>query len=168
MTLSISDVAVRTGLSVDALRYYEREGLVPSPGRDAAGRRRYDESVLDHLSVVIAVRESGFGVRETAAFLTAAKTGDTVGTRLDAAESALADLAAVLDERAARLRRARRVVREWRAEIVGARAHLDPTAAVPGPARSPEEDIPAARGSADARRPSGAARPRRTGHLSAS
>jgi len=40
--LSIGEVAERTGLSVHALRFYEREGLLVGPvRRTAGGRRRY-------------------------------------------------------------------------------------------------------------------------------
>lgn len=40
MTMLIGEVALRTGLSVHTIRYYEREGLLlVEPGRDAAGRR---------------------------------------------------------------------------------------------------------------------------------
>jgi DNA-binding transcriptional MerR regulator len=42
--LSIGQVAARTGLSVHALRFYEREGLLASPAeRGPAGRREYRE-----------------------------------------------------------------------------------------------------------------------------
>lgn len=125
MKLTISEVAKRSGIGIDALRYYEREGIVPAPERDSAGRRAYDESVLDHLVIVAALRDAGFGIRDTAAFLTSARAGDTVGERLDSAEAAFARLDAVLDERAAVLRRARRVLSRWRAEVEEARSDLD-------------------------------------------
>ena len=35
----ISSVAERFGLDADTLRYYEREGILPAPARDAGGRR---------------------------------------------------------------------------------------------------------------------------------
>ena len=42
-TLSIGQVAARTGLSVHTLRLYEREGLLTGPLRRVNGRRVYTE-----------------------------------------------------------------------------------------------------------------------------
>ncbi|HEX3784853.1 MAG TPA: MerR family transcriptional regulator [Pseudonocardiaceae bacterium] len=58
--LSIGQVAERTGLSVDALRFYEREGLMTNPvGRDTAGRRVYSEGDLEWLTICTRLRASG-------------------------------------------------------------------------------------------------------------
>ncbi|MEU8889619.1 MerR family transcriptional regulator [Streptomyces sp. NPDC048442] len=59
-SLSIGQVAERTGLSVHALRFYEREGLFIDPvRRDAGGRRVYREDDVDWLTVCIILRASG-------------------------------------------------------------------------------------------------------------
>jgi len=58
--LSIGQVAERTGLSVHALRFYEREGLLADPvRRDAGGRRVYGEHDIEWLGVCIKLRASG-------------------------------------------------------------------------------------------------------------
>jgi DNA-binding transcriptional MerR regulator len=58
--LSIGEVAQRTGLSVHALRFYEREGLLASPvQRTADGRRAYRERDLEWLDLCIKLRSSG-------------------------------------------------------------------------------------------------------------
>ena len=58
--LSIGEVAQRTGLSVHALRFYEREGLLASPvERTADGRRAYRERDLEWLDLCIKLRSSG-------------------------------------------------------------------------------------------------------------
>src|SRR3954465_3914132 len=60
MGLSIGQVAERTGLSVHALRFYEREGLLDDPVRgDATGRRVYSEAAVDWLAMCIRFRSSG-------------------------------------------------------------------------------------------------------------
>ncbi|MDX6352123.1 MAG: hypothetical protein QOF84_6913, partial [Streptomyces sp.] len=37
----IAEVSAWIGLAPDTLRYFERQGIVPSPRRDSAGRRQY-------------------------------------------------------------------------------------------------------------------------------
>jgi DNA-binding transcriptional MerR regulator len=60
LRLSIGQVAERTGLSVHALRFYEREGLFVTPvHRGAGGRRVYTEWDLDWLEVCVKLRASG-------------------------------------------------------------------------------------------------------------
>lgn len=60
MGLSIGQVADRTGLSVHALRFYEREGLLADPvRRESNGRRVYSEDDVDWLAMCIKFRSSG-------------------------------------------------------------------------------------------------------------
>jgi DNA-binding transcriptional MerR regulator len=59
-SLSIGQVAERTGLSVHTLRYYEREGILADPiRRGSGGRRLYTEDDVDWLAVCIILRGSG-------------------------------------------------------------------------------------------------------------
>jgi DNA-binding transcriptional MerR regulator len=58
--LSIGQAAERTGLSVHALRFYEREGLLATPvQRTADGRRAYSEPDLEWLELCVKLRSSG-------------------------------------------------------------------------------------------------------------
>jgi DNA-binding transcriptional MerR regulator len=61
--MAIGEVARRAGLRPSALRYYERLGLLPAPGR-TSGRRRYDDAVLLRLRVIGFGRECGLSLRE--------------------------------------------------------------------------------------------------------
>ena len=59
-SLSIGQVAERTGLSVHALRFYEREGILADPvRRELNGRRVYSEGDVDWLTMCIKFRASG-------------------------------------------------------------------------------------------------------------
>jgi DNA-binding transcriptional MerR regulator/catechol 2,3-dioxygenase-like lactoylglutathione lyase family enzyme len=58
-TLSASEAAVRTGLSAETLRYYERENLLPPVGRSTGGHRRYGADDLQRLSFLINLRATG-------------------------------------------------------------------------------------------------------------
>lgn len=58
--LSIGQVSERTGLSVHALRFYEREGILANPVRRApGGRREYTEDDIEWLTLCIILRASG-------------------------------------------------------------------------------------------------------------
>jgi MerR family redox-sensitive transcriptional activator SoxR len=67
-TLSIGDVARRTGMSVSAIRFYEDKGLV-SPERNAGGQRRYTRPDLRRLSFVMAAQRLGLSLSEIRAAL---------------------------------------------------------------------------------------------------
>jgi DNA-binding transcriptional MerR regulator len=64
-TLTIGQVAERTGLSVHALRFYEREGILATAvHRDSGGRRRYTEDDVDWLTLCTVLRASGMPLPE--------------------------------------------------------------------------------------------------------
>lgn len=65
---SIGEVAEHLGVSVDALRYYERTGVVPRAQRDAGGRRRYGADDLHLLEVLLHLRDTGMPLRDIAEF----------------------------------------------------------------------------------------------------
>ena len=60
--LKIGDLARETGTKVVTIRYYEKIGLLPAPGRSAANYRRYDEAALDRLRFIRRCRDLGFSV----------------------------------------------------------------------------------------------------------
>jgi DNA-binding transcriptional MerR regulator len=65
---SIGEAAAHLGLSIDALRYYERVGIVPPAARDAGGHRRYSDDDLHLLEVLIHLRDTGMPLAEIAEF----------------------------------------------------------------------------------------------------
>ncbi|NVK33191.1 MAG: MerR family transcriptional regulator [Rhodobacteraceae bacterium] len=60
----IGELATKTGLSVDTLRYYEKIGLVPRPLRDAGGRRVYDTGILRWMRFLDRLKATGLAMRE--------------------------------------------------------------------------------------------------------
>lgn len=52
MPLSVSELASRTGISPDTVRYYGRLGLLPETGRTGAGHRYYDEAALERVRFI--------------------------------------------------------------------------------------------------------------------
>jgi MerR family redox-sensitive transcriptional activator SoxR len=65
-TISIGEVAARTGLAVSAIRFYEERGLV-RPDRDAGGRRTFARADIRRLSVIMVAQRLGFSLAEIAA-----------------------------------------------------------------------------------------------------
>ena len=61
--LTIGEVARRAGVATSSIRYYERIGLLPEPGR-SAGQRRYDADVLGKLAFIGVAQSAGFKLRE--------------------------------------------------------------------------------------------------------
>ncbi len=61
--LTIGQVAKSMKMHTSAIRYYEREGLIPKTRRES-GKRIYDESIFDHLTFVYFARRAGFGISE--------------------------------------------------------------------------------------------------------
>lgn len=62
--LRIGELAKRSGLSVETLRYYERRGLIPPPARLPSGYRSYPEDTLDRLIFIRRSKELGFSLDE--------------------------------------------------------------------------------------------------------
>jgi DNA-binding transcriptional MerR regulator len=62
--MTIGELSRRTGVSIDTLRYYERIGLLPRPGRDAGGRRVYDDTFLAWLAFLGRLKATGMPLTE--------------------------------------------------------------------------------------------------------
>src|SRR5712692_7686190 len=62
--MQIGAVGKRIGLSVDAIRFYERNALLPRPPRSPGGYRQYGENDLETLAFIRRVQGLGFKLRE--------------------------------------------------------------------------------------------------------
>lgn len=51
--MTIGELARRTGCGIETIRYYEREGLLPKPGRTSGNFRRYG---LEHVELLLFIR----------------------------------------------------------------------------------------------------------------
>ncbi|WP_211335301.1 MerR family transcriptional regulator [Lentzea flaviverrucosa] len=77
MGLSIGQVAERTGLSVHALRFYEKEGILAREvHRGPGGRRVYTQQDVDWLRMCIMLRMSGMPVPEIRRYTDLVRQGD--------------------------------------------------------------------------------------------
>jgi MerR family redox-sensitive transcriptional activator SoxR len=64
MEYRIGEVAKRTGIAASAIRYYEREGLIPKADR-RGNARVYDGEIFDRLALIELAKSAGFTVSET-------------------------------------------------------------------------------------------------------
>lgn len=64
MSYSIGQIAKQSGVSVETIRYYEKEGLLEKPVRKESGYRQYNETVLDRLSFIQQAKGLGFTLTE--------------------------------------------------------------------------------------------------------
>jgi DNA-binding transcriptional MerR regulator len=78
--IPIGELARRAGLRPSAVRYYEAVGLLPEPER-TAGKRRYDERIVQRLSVIAAGKHAGLSLDEIRELFIADERG-AVSSRL--------------------------------------------------------------------------------------
>lgn len=64
MTLRVSQVANQAEVSPDAVRFYEKEGLLPHPPRSPSGYREYDETIPQRIRFIKAAQEMGLRLAE--------------------------------------------------------------------------------------------------------
>jgi MerR family mercuric resistance operon transcriptional regulator len=67
--MKIGEVARRTGLTVEAIRFYERQGLIEEPPRSRSRYRDYPEEVVSRLDFIQRSKELGFSLREVGELL---------------------------------------------------------------------------------------------------
>ena len=69
-TYQIGELAARSGLTPDALRYYERLGLLARPQRTSGGFRVYQVETLERLRFIKQAQMVGLTLNEIAALVT--------------------------------------------------------------------------------------------------
>lgn len=62
--LTIGQVAHRSGVAIETVRFYEREGLLAKPERSASGYRQFDEEAIVRLQFIQRAKELGFTLNE--------------------------------------------------------------------------------------------------------
>lgn len=104
-TLSIGEVAREAGLSVSAIRFYERNGLLPEAER-VGGKRRFEPDVVRRLQVIGVAKQAGFSLDEIRELL------DSIDRGAPAHQELRALAARKLPEMDALIERAR-AMRDW-------------------------------------------------------
>lgn len=109
--MRIGDLAAETGVSRDALRFYERQGLLRADRR-ANGYRDYPEGAVVLVGLIRQAQGLGFSLAEIAALL----QGLNGGLSQEEVETLLRDKLGDIDARMAELAQLRAVVAQRLAE----------------------------------------------------
>jgi MerR family redox-sensitive transcriptional activator SoxR len=67
-TRTIGQVVAESGVPASTIRYYEQIGLLPPAGR-VNGRRRYEETISQKLSLIRLAQQAGFTIAEIQSLL---------------------------------------------------------------------------------------------------
>ena len=79
---TIGEISEMFNLSVSALRYYDKEGLLPNVKREN-GIRKFDESDVESLLLIECLKKSGMQIKDIKIFLDWCQEGDsTLSKRL--------------------------------------------------------------------------------------
>ena len=69
-SLQIGEIAARSGVSVDTVRYYERLRLLPSAPRTSGGYRVFSTKAIEQIKFIKQAQELGFALNEIKGLLT--------------------------------------------------------------------------------------------------
>jgi len=102
--LKIGEVAKRTGIGIETLRFYERSGLLSQPARTEGGYRLYDAETLDTLEFIKRAQSLGFTLDEIKLIIAESRAGQSPCAEV---REVVRQRLAELDERMAQMQRYR-------------------------------------------------------------
>jgi len=121
-TLKIGEVSKRSGIGIEALRFYERSGLLGRPARTQSGYRVYDEGALERLDFIKRAQVLGFSLDEIKRIIADKQAG----------RSPCAEVREIVRERLQELDERMKEMRRYRKELGAALAEWDETGALDG------------------------------------
>lgn len=114
--MTIGRLARRTGVTVDTLRFYERQGIIARPRRLVSGYRNYSEADIDRLQFVKDAKGLGFSLREIRELLSmGVRSTHECGPLTRKAETKLAEMTTEI----VRLQRLQRTLRKMICDCQG-------------------------------------------------
>lgn len=102
--LRIGEVARRSGIGVETLRFYEKSSLLSPAGRTTSGYRLYEASVFERLDFIRKAQSVGFALEEIARLIRESEAGRRPCSEV---RRLAADKLTALDKRIAELTRYR-------------------------------------------------------------
>lgn len=84
MKYTISQAAEKMGVAASALRYYDKEGLLPFVEKKPAGTRVFREKDLQRLNIINCMKSSGMPIKDIRKYFDLCREGDkTLSERLE-------------------------------------------------------------------------------------
>lgn len=120
--LKIGEVSKMSGIGIEALRFYEKSGLLDRPGRTYSGYRVYDESVLERLAFIKKAQVLGFTLDEIRQLIAHKRAG----------ENPCAEVREIVRERLAELEEKIEQMLRYRDELSAALEEWDETGEAEG------------------------------------
>lgn len=74
---SIGQVANLLGLTIDTIRYYDKQGLLPFVKKDGSGRRVFTENDVHLMRTIICLKNAGVSVNDIGEFINMRMVGDS-------------------------------------------------------------------------------------------
>src|SRR5919206_2161543 len=103
--LKIGEVSRLSGVGIEALRFYEKQGLLGRPARKESGYRLYGAEVLERLDFIKRAQVLGFSLAEISRIITHKQAGESPCAEVrDVVRARLAEI----DERIRQMRRYRK------------------------------------------------------------
>lgn len=96
--MKIGELARRSDVSIDTVRYYERAQLLPAPRRSASGYRHYSESDVVRLAFVRSAKVLGFSLAQIRDLQTVVDHRGDMAAVKDAAQTTLEEVERKLAE----------------------------------------------------------------------
>lgn len=113
--LKIGELSKLSGVGVEALRFYERTGLLGRPRRTAAGYRLYDRETVERLDFIKRAQVLGFTLEEIRRVIADKEAG----------QSPCAEVREIVRRRLGELDERMREMRRYRSELAAALAEWD-------------------------------------------
>lgn len=120
--LKIGELAKRSGIGIEALRFYERQGLLGAPARTQSGYRMYDSAVLERLEFIKRAQVLGFSLAEIGGII----------AEKDAGQSPCAEVREIVRHRLEEIDQRLKVMKRYRRELAAALRDWDATGDVEG------------------------------------
>ena len=120
--LRIGEVSKQTGVGIEALRFYEKRGLLGNPSRTSSGYRLYSPAVLERLDFIKRAQVLGFTLSEIARIIADREAG----------QSPCAEVRAIVRRRLQELDERMKEMRRYRSELSEALAEWEKIGDAPG------------------------------------
>ena len=82
MRYTVGEMAKKLGVAPSALRYYEKEGLLPFVERSEGGIRVFRDSDYEWLKIISCLKKTGMQIKDIRSFIHLCMRGDETITLL--------------------------------------------------------------------------------------